>query len=132
MPLLIVALALAAFLAACGGQPPSSPPPRPLPTVTALPYPTDATVPEPPDVTWEGKTPDKDPGQVPPEERDVADEQADADAEEREMLAGVDQDCADFPDQATAQRYFTDRGGGPNNNVDRLDADGDGVACELN
>src|SRR5687767_1310497 len=41
-------------------------------------------------------------------------------------------DCADFLSQAEAQRYFFDHGGAPKNNVDRLDSDGDGWACEFN
>ena len=44
--------------------------------------------------------------------------------------AAGDRDCSDFDTQAQAQRYFERMGGGPNNNVDRLDADGDGRACE--
>jgi hypothetical protein len=43
-----------------------------------------------------------------------------------------DMDCSDFSSQAAAQHYFDDHGGGPNNNVDLLDADGDGIACESN
>jgi endonuclease YncB( thermonuclease family) len=44
--------------------------------------------------------------------------------------AAGDRDCSDFDTQAQAQSYFDRMGGGPNNNVDRLDADGDGRACE--
>lgn len=43
-----------------------------------------------------------------------------------------DMNCDDFNSQAAAQNYFENNGGGPNNNVDGLDADGDGVACESN
>jgi hypothetical protein len=43
-----------------------------------------------------------------------------------------DHDCADFLSQSEAQRYFFDHGGAPKNNVDRLDSDGDGWACEFN
>jgi hypothetical protein len=43
-----------------------------------------------------------------------------------------DTDCSDYPSQAAAQHYFDSHGGGPNNNVDLLDADGDGIACESN
>lgn len=42
-----------------------------------------------------------------------------------------DLDCADFPNQAAAQSYFLSRGG-PASDPDRLDSDGDGIACELN
>jgi endonuclease YncB( thermonuclease family) len=42
----------------------------------------------------------------------------------------ADRDCSDFNTQEQAQSYFESRGGGPNNNVDRLDSDGDGRACE--
>lgn len=46
------------------------------------------------------------------------------------LAQGADRDCPDFPSQAAAQKYFVDRGGSPDNNVDRLDRDRDGVACE--
>ena len=41
-----------------------------------------------------------------------------------------DKDCADFSSQAEAQAYFEANGGSPTNNVDNLDADHDGQACE--
>lgn len=41
----------------------------------------------------------------------------------------ADRDCSDFSNQAAAQRYFIERGG-PDSDPDRLDADGDGIACE--
>jgi hypothetical protein len=44
--------------------------------------------------------------------------------------AQVDRDCRDFSTQQQAQTYFEARGGSAFNNVDNLDADGDGVACE--
>jgi endonuclease YncB( thermonuclease family) len=43
--------------------------------------------------------------------------------------AGADRDCGDFSTQADAQSFFIDAGG-PRNDPHRLDADGDGVACE--
>jgi endonuclease YncB( thermonuclease family) len=43
----------------------------------------------------------------------------------------ADLDCADFPTQADAQRYFLGLGG-PSSDPDQLDGDGDGIACELN
>ncbi|MDQ3647566.1 MAG: excalibur calcium-binding domain-containing protein [Actinomycetota bacterium] len=42
----------------------------------------------------------------------------------------ADRDCSDFDDQAAAQDYFIDRGG-PRSDPDRLDGDGDGVACVI-
>lgn len=42
---------------------------------------------------------------------------------------GPDRDCGDFATQAEAQRFFIDAGG-PGSDPDRLDSDGDGVACE--
>jgi hypothetical protein len=45
-------------------------------------------------------------------------------------LAQADKDCADFSSQAEAQAYFKANGGSPTNNVDNLDADHDGQACE--
>lgn len=44
--------------------------------------------------------------------------------------AQTDRDCADFSSQEKAQRYFDSQGGSPTNNVDRLDADNDGIPCE--
>ncbi|MFL5827319.1 MAG: thermonuclease family protein [Thermoleophilaceae bacterium] len=41
-----------------------------------------------------------------------------------------DRDCSDFHTQAGAQRYFDSKGGRPGNNVDNLDANGDGRVCE--
>lgn len=43
---------------------------------------------------------------------------------------GGDKDCADFSTESEAQTYFESKGGSPSNNVDRLDADHDGKACE--
>ena len=45
---------------------------------------------------------------------------------------GVDYDCSDFSTHEEAQEYFESQGGSPSNNVDRLDRDRDGLACELN
>jgi hypothetical protein len=42
----------------------------------------------------------------------------------------VDMDCADFRHQAEAQRYFEDDSGSARENVDRLDPNHDGIACE--
>ena len=41
-----------------------------------------------------------------------------------------DKDCSDFATHAEAQNYFVSKGGSPTNNVDRLDSDHDGIACE--
>jgi micrococcal nuclease len=46
------------------------------------------------------------------------------------VYSGGDKDCSDFSSQAEAQRYFEAKGGSPSNNVDRLDRDRDGIACE--
>jgi endonuclease YncB( thermonuclease family) len=46
------------------------------------------------------------------------------------VVAAADKDCKDFPTQPAAQAYFDRRGGTRTNNVDGLDGDGDGVACE--
>jgi hypothetical protein len=45
--------------------------------------------------------------------------------------SAADRDCADFSSQAAAQTYFLSLGG-PGSDPDRLDADGDGIACESN
>lgn len=44
--------------------------------------------------------------------------------------ASGDKNCSDFPTHADAQSYFTSHGGSPSNNVDGLDRDHDGIACE--
>jgi endonuclease YncB( thermonuclease family) len=46
-----------------------------------------------------------------------------------ETAAAADRDCSDLVNQAAAQDYFVSRGG-PEQDPDRLDSDGDGVACE--
>jgi len=43
--------------------------------------------------------------------------------------ASGDRDCSDFSNQRDAQEYFRSRGG-PDSDPDRLDADGDGKACD--
>lgn len=43
----------------------------------------------------------------------------------------VDKDCGDFATQKAAQRFFINHGG-PQRDPHRLDAEGDGVACESN
>jgi endonuclease YncB( thermonuclease family) len=54
------------------------------------------------------------------------------------LLAGTpaespaaDRDCSDFSSQASAQEFFIAEGG-PSSDPHRLDADGDGIACESN
>lgn len=47
-----------------------------------------------------------------------------------EMTQGVFRLSKDFSAHAEAQAYFERRGGSPSNNVDRLDNDHDGIACE--
>lgn len=42
-----------------------------------------------------------------------------------------DRDCSDFSDQASAQGYYMAHGG-PSQDPDRLDGEGDGVVCESN
>ena len=46
------------------------------------------------------------------------------------LAQDADKDCADFGSQAEAQAYFEANGGSPTNNIDNLDADHDGQACE--
>lgn len=43
---------------------------------------------------------------------------------------GIDRDCADFDTRARAQRYFLGDGGSMKRNIDHLDANHNGVACE--
>lgn len=47
-----------------------------------------------------------------------------------QAAAQDDRNCPDFATQAEAQAHFEAAGGSPSNNVDRLDADQDGIACE--
>jgi hypothetical protein len=42
----------------------------------------------------------------------------------------IDYNCSDFSTYIEAQAYFNAQGGSPSNNVDGLDADHDGIACE--
>lgn len=42
----------------------------------------------------------------------------------------TDRDCSDFATQQDAQAYFNQNGGSASNNVDGLDDDRDGIACE--
>ena len=42
-----------------------------------------------------------------------------------------DMDCSDFVYQQDAQEYFVSHGGSASNNFDLLDADHDGIACDL-
>ena len=46
------------------------------------------------------------------------------------IATSADKNCSDFSTQQEAQQYFDSHGGSPSNNVDGLDADHDGVACE--
>ena len=46
------------------------------------------------------------------------------------VVAGVDRDCKDFATRRAAQAYFERRGGSRTRNVDGLDGDGDGIACQ--
>jgi hypothetical protein len=41
-----------------------------------------------------------------------------------------DLDCAEFNAHAAAQQYFVSHCGSPSNNVDLLDPDHDGIACD--
>ena len=43
----------------------------------------------------------------------------------------LDRDCADFPSQAAAQRFYL-ANGGPRTDPHGLDSEGDGIACESN
>jgi endonuclease YncB( thermonuclease family) len=45
--------------------------------------------------------------------------------------SAADRDCSDFATQKAAQLFFLDQGG-PRYDPHRLDADGDGIACETN
>lgn len=50
----------------------------------------------------------------------------------RDKQDNIDHDCSDFVTQQDAQDYFTSQGGSYKKNIDHLDGDGDGVACESN
>ncbi|HKP89910.1 MAG TPA: excalibur calcium-binding domain-containing protein [Thermoleophilaceae bacterium] len=54
----------------------------------------------------------------------------DDDADARVRKAAADRDCGDFTSQDEAQQFFDEHNGSATNNVDNLDADGDGRACE--
>src|SRR3954451_1545263 len=42
----------------------------------------------------------------------------------------AEKNCSDFSTQPQAQQYFESHGGSPSNDVDGLDRDHDGIACE--
>lgn len=44
--------------------------------------------------------------------------------------SGGNKDCSDFETHKEAQGYFVSKGGSSTNNVDKLDSDHDGIACE--
>lgn len=48
----------------------------------------------------------------------------------RDRQDDIDYDCSNFTSQETAQAYFIREGGSSKKNVDNLDGDRDGVACE--
>lgn len=50
--------------------------------------------------------------------------------DKRVKKAATDRDCSDFEFQEGAQDYFDRKGGSATNDVDNLDADHDGLACE--
>ena len=52
-----------------------------------------------------------------------------APAQSGTSYSGGDKDCSDFATHAQAQAFFTSQGG-PGSDPHRLDADGDGIACE--
>lgn len=54
------------------------------------------------------------------------------DTSKSKEIDSIDYDCKDFDSHQKAQDYFVSQGGSPSNNVDRLDRDGDGLACEAN
>ena len=43
---------------------------------------------------------------------------------------GVDHDCVDFADQEDAEAYFITDGGSAKKNIDHLDPNHNGIACE--
>ncbi len=65
-----------------------------------------------------------------PTDQEVSKTQASGDDAAEVEAAGEDRDCSDFSTQEEAQEYFEGQGGDETNNVDNLDADSDGVACE--
>jgi len=46
------------------------------------------------------------------------------------IAGGADRDCAAFATQQEAQAWFAAHGGSTTDDIDRLDADHDGIACE--
>jgi hypothetical protein len=45
-------------------------------------------------------------------------------------IAAAGVNCSDFANQAAAQKFFDSHGGSPSNDVEGLDRDHDGIACE--
>jgi hypothetical protein len=65
-----------------------------------------------------------------PQDESVQKALEEGDDEDDVSAAGDDRDCSDFTSHQEAQNFFEGQGGTSQNNVDNLDADGDGLACE--
>lgn len=87
--------------------------PTPKPTIASTPKPTVAPTPKP------TPAPTSQPAITPQ-----------AASTQSSGGSGADKDCKDFSSQSEAQAYFNSKGGSASNNVDDLDRDHDGVACE--
>lgn len=94
--------------------------------------PPDAPPPDAPQEPQGSAPPAADPSDGGTTQRRQTETDGDADAADDPGVeaAQTDRDCADFSTQGEAQDYFDRNGGSPTNNVDNLDADGDGIACE--
>lgn len=57
-------------------------------------------------------------------------EQRDSEGEASNGRDEIDRDCDDFGSQGAAQRYFLNDGGSARDNIDYLDPNHDGIACE--
>jgi hypothetical protein len=62
--------------------------------------------------------------------RSSSNTQVNGQREGSDLHSARDRDCVDFATQEEAQDFFERHGGSSANNVDDLDRDGDGIACE--
>jgi hypothetical protein len=64
------------------------------------------------------------------EDDGATEDESSSDGGDAAQADDVDRDCDDFDTEAEAQEYFDEQGGDETHNVDDLDLDGDGQACE--
>lgn len=102
-------------------QQPTQPAPTQAVTASQQPAPTQTPTPAPTQAPASGATPTPTP---------MADATSTPAPAPTPAPSSGDKNCSDFKTQKEAQDYFNSKGGSASNNVDGLDADHDGIACE--